>query len=110
MKNIKQLITIVGMIVALIVLNGLSVSAISVDVDGHEMIQNNVGDGLTYEYKVTSIEGNEIHGIPLNRVSEDNAGILLYDDELTFNVDIDDVIGVVWGQYEDEFISIELIE
>lgn len=94
----------------LIGMNVMNVSATNVDVDGNMMIRNNVGDGLEYTYEVTSIEGNEVHGIALNRVSYDNKGIFLYDDELTFDVSIGDVIAVVWGQYEDEFISIELIQ
>lgn len=110
MKNIKQLITMIGMMIALITLNGLSVSAVNVDIEGNEMIRSNVSDGLTYEYEITSIEGNEVHGIALNYKEYDNVGIFLYDDELTFDVSIGDVIGIQYGEYKDEFISIELIQ
>ncbi|QJI52316.1 hypothetical protein [Psychrobacillus phage Perkons] len=71
---------------------------------------NNVGNGQEYEYQITVIEDNEIHGIPLNKMSDDNQGIFLYDNELDFNVNIGDKIVVIWGQYEDEFERIELIE
>ena len=70
---------------------------------------NNVGNGETYEYKITSIKGNEISGVPVNKQSNDNQGIFLYTDELDFTAHVGDKIAVVWGEYEDEFKSITKI-
>ncbi|MGM7720532.1 hypothetical protein [Metabacillus sp. Hm71] len=71
---------------------------------------NNVGNNQEYLYQITSITDNgEIHGKALNKVSSDNAGIFLYQSELSFNVQTGDKISVVWGQYEDEFKSIEKV-
>lgn len=68
--------------------------------------ENNVNNGQSYEYEITSINGDEIRGIPLNKISNDNKGITLYTDELDFNAHVGDKVAVVWGEYEDEFKSI----
>lgn len=73
------------------------------------VVQSNVGDGLKYAYRITEISGNEVHGLPLNRESETNRGIFLYNDEIPFNVQVGDEIMVMWGEYEDEFLSIESV-
>ncbi|WP_144509940.1 hypothetical protein [Bacillus sp. FJAT-22090] len=98
--------TLIGLM--LMIMNTLGLN--NVPVVEYDSVTNNVGNGLAYEYEITSIEDNEIHGIALNRVSEDNQGIFLYKDELEFNVNVGDKIGVVWGEYEDEFERIELVE
>jgi|SRR5690606_26476514 len=70
----------------------------------------NVGDGKEYEFIVSNVSGDEIHGIPVNGATDDVKGILLYDDEIEFTADEGDRIGVVWGKEEDEFKNIRLIE
>lgn len=65
---------------------------------------------ITYEYVVTDIAGYEIYSRPLNKISESNQGLLLFDYELDFKVNEGDKIAVIYGEYEDEFYSIELIE
>jgi len=72
-----------------------------------EQEQNNVGNGEEYSYIITDVIGNEVHGLPLDKESDDNKGIFLYEEELTFEVAVGDKIVVVWGEYEDEFKSIE---
>lgn len=67
----------------------------------------NVGNGVGYAYKVTEVTDSEINGLPLNYASEGNQGILLYPEEVAFDVKVGDEILVVWGENEDEF---ELIE
>lgn len=67
---------------------------------------NNVGNGEAYTYKITEIIGDEIHGEPTNKISSDNRGILLFQDEVSFSVSEGDVISVIWGNEEDEFESI----
>ena len=81
----------------------------SVDVQNAKSVDvsNNVGNGEKYAYEITEINGDEINGIPLNKASNDNAGILLFEDEVGFDVEVGDKIVVVWGEYEDEFVSIE---
>lgn len=77
----------------------------------HEVVnvksENNVGNGEQYAYEITEINGDEINGLPLNKISDDNRGILLYQNEVAFDVKIGDKIIVVWGEYEDVFKSIE---
>jgi len=68
---------------------------------------NNVGNGEPYSYVITEVDGDEIHGKPLNKISYDNRGIFLYQSEVSFNVKVGDKITVVWGDYEDEFVSID---
>lgn len=70
---------------------------------------NNVGNNESYTYKITSVSNNEVHGEATNNISLDNAGIFLYQSELDFNVQPGDTISVVWGQYEDEFKSIKIV-
>lgn len=70
----------------------------------------NVGDGQTYNYVITSIEGNEIHGLPLNKKGTGNRGIFLLQEEVSFKVKVGDKIAIVWGDYEDEFKSIKKIK
>lgn len=70
-------------------------------------ITQNVGNGLKYAYKVTDISEREMQGTPLNYESEGNKGLMLYLDEIGFEVELGDEIIVVWGEYEDEFVSIE---
>lgn len=68
---------------------------------------SNVGNGEEYSYKVTEIIGDEIHGVAIDKVSSDNAGIFLYASEVSFDVQIGDNLVVVWGAEEDVFKSIE---
>lgn len=72
-----------------------------------DVVVSNVGDGQEYAYEITEINGNEIHGVALNKKSSTNAGIFLYKNELDFKVKVGDKIVVMWGEYEDEF---ELID
>lgn len=67
----------------------------------------NVGNGLGYAYTVTDISEREMQGTPLNYESDGNKGLMLYLDEIGFEVELGDEIIVVWGEYEDEFLSIE---
>lgn len=71
---------------------------------------NNVGNGKPYDYLVTDIDGEEINGIPLDKASLDNQGILLFKDEVSFDVKVGDKIQVVWGQQEDEFERISKLK
>lgn len=76
-----------------------------------ECLENtNVGDGLEYIYEVTEINENEVHGIPLNRISCGNKGIFLYKDEIGQDVRIGDIVGVVWGEEEDIFENIRVFD
>lgn len=68
---------------------------------------SNVGDGKSYTYEITEINGDEINGVPLDRISSENGGIFLFQSEVSFDVKVGDTISVVWGKYEDEFASIE---
>lgn len=68
---------------------------------------NNVGDNQEYTYEITSINDNEINGKALDKMSSDNKGIFLYQNEVSFDVQPGDKIAVVWGEYEDEFKSIK---
>jgi hypothetical protein len=72
-------------------------------------VNDNVGNGEEYTYEITSVnwDTDEIHGVPLNKESEGNKGIFLYAQEVPFDVEVGDRIVVVWGEYEDEFVSIE---
>jgi hypothetical protein len=69
--------------------------------------RSNVGNGEAYAYEITDISEREMNGVPLNKESDDNRGIMLYKDEVPFEVELGDKIVVVWGEYEDEFVSIE---
>lgn len=68
---------------------------------------SNVGDGKAYTYEITEINGDEINGVPLDRISDENGGIFLFQSEVSFDVKVGDTISVVWGEYEDEFASIQ---
>lgn len=67
----------------------------------------NVGNGMMYAYKITQVDDKEVRGYPLNYESRGNRGIYLYPEEVGFDVKVGDEIGVVWGEEEDEFKSIE---
>lgn len=71
---------------------------------------NNVGNGKPYDYLITDIDGEEINGIPLDKASLDNQGILLFKDEVSFDVKVGDKIQVVWGEQEDEFQRISKLK
>lgn len=72
---------------------------------------SNVGDGQTYTYVITDVNGNEIYGEPVpGEASEDNAGIFLYAEEVPFEVRNGDVISVVWGEEEDIFEEVTLVQ
>lgn len=75
-------------------------------VEAKDFENNNVGNGETYVYEITDINETEIYGIPLTKASDGNRGIFLYKDEVSFDVKIGDVIYVIWGEEEDEFVSI----
>lgn len=70
---------------------------------------SNVGDGQPYDYLIYYVGDGEIHGVPLNKKSADNKGILLFEEEVSFKVQPGDHIRVVWGEEEDEFASIKRI-
>ncbi|MER2008828.1 MAG: hypothetical protein ABS939_15360 [Psychrobacillus sp.] len=70
----------------------------------------NVGDGKTYIYKVIEVEGEEVHGLPMNRISQGNRGIFLYKSEIKQDVKVGDTVAVVWGEEEDEFKSIKVYQ
>lgn len=76
-------------------------------VNAVDVSASNVGDGQEYAYIITNVTNNEINGIPLNKASDDNRGIFLYQSEVDFKVRVGDKIVVVWGEEEDEFASIE---
>lgn len=94
---------------------GLSVGLMTIGVGSYKEVQqaqettsdNNVGNGQEYAYEITEINGDEINGVPLNKASDGNRGIFLLADEVDFEVKVGDKIAVVWGEYEDEFKSIE---
>lgn len=73
-------------------------------------VKSNVGDGQSYPYEITYVDNGEIHGIPLAKESCTNKGIFLFEDEVDFQLDEGDKIEVIWGENEDEFESITLIE
>lgn len=68
---------------------------------------SNVGDGQEYAYEIVEINGDEVHGVPLNKASEGNRGLFIYKDEIGFDVEVGDGIVVVWGEYEDEFALVD---
>lgn len=75
----------------------------------HVPIGTNVGNGEPYTYEITEVAGDEIHGVALDKISNDNRGIFLLADEVPFETKSGDKITVVWGEYEDEFVSIERV-
>ncbi|PAV30201.1 hypothetical protein CIL05_06970 [Virgibacillus profundi] len=72
--------------------------------------QTNVGNKQPYQYEITNITNNTIHGIPINKASHDNKSIFLYDHEISFNVSVGDKIQIVWGNEEDIFKSITKVK
>lgn len=68
--------------------------------------ENNVGNGQAYSYTITAVIDGEVYGIPINKESEGNRGIFLYEREIPFTVDEGDKITVIWGAEEDEFAYI----
>lgn len=72
----------------------------------HIVVESNVGNGEAYDYVITEVIGNEIHGLPTNKESYTNRGIFLFQDEVSFDVEVGDEISVVWGEEEDIFASI----
>ena len=71
-------------------------------------IGTNVGNGEPYSYEITNINGDEIYGTAIDKISNDNRGIFLYADEVPFYVKPGDKIAVTWGEEEDQFAKIEL--
>ena len=99
---------------AALIFTGASLMALSEPTNEENAIASaqvsNVGDGQSYHYHVTEVSDTEIHGLPLNRISDGNRGIFLYTDEVSFDVQVGDHIAVVWGEEEDIFESITLLD
>lgn len=104
MKNLFKSLLAVVMLTSLVGCSNDTAFAELVEAKDFE--NNNVGNGETYVYEITDINETEIHGIPLTKASDGNRGIFLYKDEVDFEVELGDVIYVVWGEEEDEFASI----
>ena len=69
-----------------------------------------VNESNGYEYEITEINNNEVYGIALNNISEDNNGIVLYESDMDISVNVGDVISVEFGEYGDEIISVDIVE
>lgn len=90
-----------------VTIHNQKVEAKEAQVLDEEVSHSNVGDGEEYAYVITEVNGDEINGVPLTKASDENRGIFLLADEVSFDVKVGDQIIVVWGEYEDEFKSIE---
>lgn len=91
-------------VLALVACQGQPDEITEADIEYH-----NVGNGLPYTYEIMEIDyqTKEAWGKPLDKISEGNQGIYLYLDEVDFDLEPGDRITVVWGEHEDEFLSIE---
>lgn len=81
-----------------------------IGMNGNTMNEVEVNETNGYEYEITEINDNEVYGIAVNNVSEDNNGIVLYESDMDISVNVGDVISVEFGQYGDEIVSIDLVD
>jgi len=98
------------MLISLIMVSIVIIGCSNVELVNQDKQTSNVGDNQSYQYEITSIQGDEIYGKAINKISEDNHGIFLYQEEVSFNVNVGDKLGVIWGNEEDIFKSIERIK
>ena len=102
----KMLISLIMVSIVIAATTGCN----NVELTNQDKQTSNVGDNQSYQYEITSIQGDEIYGKAINKISEDNHGIFLYQEEVSFNVNVGDKLGVIWGNEEDIFKSIERIK
>lgn len=81
-----------------------------IGMNGNVMNEVEANETNGYEYEITEINDNEVYGIAINNVSEDNNGIVLYESDMNISVSVGDVISVEYGEYGDEIISVDLVE
>lgn len=81
-----------------------------IGMNGNVMSEVEVNESNGYEYEITEININEVYGIAVNNVSDDNNGIVLYESDMDIDVSVGDVISVEYGQYGDEIVSIDLVD
>ena len=98
------------MLISLIMISIILIGCSNVELVNQDKQASNVRDNQSYQYVVTNIEGNEIYGKAINKISEDNHGIFLYKNEVNFNINVGDKLAIVWGKEEDIFKSIEKIK
>lgn len=61
-----------------------------------------------YVYKITEIDGNEIHGEAVTKKSSDNMGVFLYKNKSIPSLEVGDKVSIVWGE-DNKIISVENI-
>jgi len=98
------------MLISLVIISIVLIGCNNVELTNQDKQTSNVGDNQSYQYVITSIEGNEIYGKAINKISEDNHGIFLYQEEVSFNVNVGNKLAIIWGKEEDIFKSIEKIK
>lgn len=81
-----------------------------IGMNGNVMSEVEVNESNGYEYEITEINENEVYGIALNNISEDNNGIVLYESDMDISVNVGDVISVEYGKYGDEIVNIYLVD
>src|SRR5690606_31455067 len=89
-----------------ITVTALIIIIVLIHMAGGGNAENNVGNGQAYSYTITAVIDGEVYGIPIDKESEGNRGIFLYEREIPFTVDEGDEITVIWGAEEDEFAYI----
>jgi len=98
------------MLISLVIISIVLIGCNNVELTNQDKQTSNVEDNQSYQYVITSIEGDKIYGKAINKISEDNHGIFLYQEEVSFNVNVGDKLAIVWDKEEDIFKSIEKIK
>ncbi|MDY7043650.1 hypothetical protein RVS70_05465 [Virgibacillus sp. M23] len=71
----------------------------------HDKVENS-----QFTYEVTDAKENKVYGEPIaSQVTDENAGIFLYQDEIKFNVKKGEKIQVTFGQAEDDIKKVERV-
>jgi len=102
----KMLISLIMVSIVIAATTGCN----NVELTNQDKQTSNVGDNQSYQYVITSIQGDEIYGKAINKISDDNHGIFLYQEEVSFNVNVGNKLAIVWDKEEDIFKSIEKIK
>ena len=98
------------MLISLVIISIVLIGCNNVELTNQDKQASNVRDDQSYHYVITSIQGDKIYGKAINKISEDNHGIFLYQEEVSFNVNVGNKLAIIWGKEEDIFKSIEKIK
>ena len=83
------------MLISLVMISIVLIGCNNVELTNQDEQTSNVGDNQSYQYVVTNIQGDEIYGKAINKISEDNHGMFLYQEEVSFNVNVGDKLAIV---------------